>query len=139
MVKDSYVLDVVLKYSTSLGKIQLRLRQSDTMDLDQETQEKIQELQSLEQNMQTILLQKQAFQFELNETENALKELEKSGEEVFKVIGQIMIKSSKEDIKNELTNKKEIISLRLKSIEKQEASLNRELEKIKQEVMKKIK
>jgi prefoldin beta subunit len=109
------------------------------MDLDKETQEKIQELQSLEQNLQNVLIQKQAFQFELNETENALNEIEKSGDEVFKIVGQIMIKSSKQEIQKELKQKKDILSLRLKSIEKQESSLNEELEKIKEEVMKKIK
>jgi len=45
------------------------------MELDKETQEKIQELQSYEQGLHSILIQKQAFQMELNETENALDEI----------------------------------------------------------------
>ena len=40
-----------------------------------ETTKKIQELQILEQSLQTVLLQKQAFQMELNETSLALEEL----------------------------------------------------------------
>ena len=43
--------------------------------INPEIQEKIQQLQMMEQNLQQILLQKQAFQFELNETENAGKEV----------------------------------------------------------------
>ena len=39
-------------------------------------QEEIMQLQILEQNLQNILIQKQNFQIQLNETENALKELE---------------------------------------------------------------
>ena len=46
---------------------------------------KIQEIQFLEQNLQNLLMQKQAFQMELSETQAALKELENSGEEVFKI------------------------------------------------------
>ena len=42
------------------------------MKIDAETGKKIQELQILEQNLQNLLMQKQAFQIELNEIENAL-------------------------------------------------------------------
>jgi len=107
--------------------------------LNQETQEKIQQLQIFEQNIQNLLLQKQAFQFELNETENAIEEVKKAGEEVYKMIGQVMLKASKPEIEKELSQKKDILGLRIKSIEKQEANLKEEAEKIRQEVMKKIK
>lgn len=107
--------------------------------LNQETQEKIQQLQIFEQNIQNLLLQKQAFQFELNETENAIEEVKKTGEEVYKMIGQVMLKASKQEIEKELSQKKDILGLRIKSIEKQESKLKEEVEKIRQEVMKKIK
>ena len=109
------------------------------MDLDKETQKKIQELQIYEQNLQSLIMQKQAFQMELTETENALSEISKTKEDVFKIVGQIMIKSDKQEIKKDLEKKQEIISLRLKSIEKQENEFTKELEKIREEVMKKIK
>ena len=107
--------------------------------IEKETQEKIQHLQILEQNLQSFLLQKQAFQFELNETENALKEVGKTKEDIFKIIGQVMIKSAKEDIENELKQKKDILELRIKSFEKQESRLKEESEKLKEEVIRKIK
>lgn len=107
--------------------------------LNQETQEKIQQLQMFEQNIQNLLLQKQAFQFELNETENAIEEVKKTGEEVYKMIGQVMLKAPKQEIEKELSQKKDILELRIKSIEKQESKLKEEVEKIRQEVMKKIK
>jgi len=109
------------------------------MNIDKETQEKIQELQAYEQNLQGLLMQKQAFQMELTETENALSEISNSKEDIFKLIGNIMIKTSKEKTEKELSQKKDILSLRLKSIEKQESQLSEELEKLKEEVMKKIK
>ena len=60
-----------------------------------------QEMQMVEQSLQNILYQKQAFQMELSETESALTEIEKSGDEVFKIVGQLMIKSDKIKIKKE--------------------------------------
>ncbi len=54
---------------------------------------KLQEMQMLEQNLQNLLMQKQAFEIELSETIAALKEVESSKEQVFKVIGQLMIQA----------------------------------------------
>jgi len=99
-------------------------------------QEKIQEMQILEQQLQNTILQKQAFQIELTETNSAIEELEKSGDEVFKIIGQLMIKSEKSKIKEELLNKQKILELKIKSFEKQENSLTEQLEKLQEEVQK---
>lgn len=102
------------------------------------TDKKIQEMQILEQNLQSLLLQKQAFQMELSETQSALKEIENSGEEVFKIIGQLMIKTDKSKIKQELSNKEKILNLRTKTIEKQEISLTEQLDKFREEVIKNV-
>ena len=95
-----------------------------------EDNKKIQEMQILEQSLQNILLQKQAFQMELSETETALKEIESSDDEVYKIIGQLMIKTKKETINSDLNEKKKILSIRLKNLDKQENSLNEQIEKI---------
>ena len=102
-------------------------------------QEKIQEMQILEQRLQNTILQKQAFQMEVAETNSALEELEKSGDEVFKIIGQLMIKSEKSKIKEELLNKQKILELRINSFEKQETSLSEKLGNIQEEITKSIK
>ena len=52
-------------------------------ELDKQTEAQIQELQVLEQNLQNILMQKQAFQLELAEVENALKEIKKADKYFF--------------------------------------------------------
>ena len=100
---------------------------------------KIQELQFLEQNLQNLLLQKQAFQMELSETQVASKEIEKAGDEVFKIIGQLMIKTDKKRLKDELENKDKILTLRINTLDKQENSLTEKLEKLRDEVMKGLK
>ena len=109
------------------------------MQIDKETQEKIQELQNYEQTMQSIMMQKQAFEIELSETENALGEIMKSKDDVYKLVGNIMIKADKTVIEKELKQKNELLALRLKSINKQEADISKEAELLREEVMKKIK
>jgi prefoldin beta subunit len=69
------------------------------MAIDQETQQKIQELQAYEQNLHSLMMQKQTFQIELNETDSALSEISNSKDDVFKLVGNIMIKSDKETLK----------------------------------------
>lgn len=98
--------------------------------------ENIQELQILEQNLQSLLLQKQAFQFELNETENALSEVSKSKDDIYKITGQIMIKAKKEEVEKELSERKDILSLRIKSIEKQERAFKEKIDSLREELSK---
>lgn len=96
-------------------------------------EEKIQEFHILEQNLQNLLLQKQAFQMELSETVTAKKEIEKS-EDVFKIVGQLMMKTNKDEMKEELSNKEKLLELRIKSIEKQENYLVEKLEALRKEI-----
>lgn len=100
-----------------------------------EKKEKIQEMQILEQSLQNLLMQKQAFQMEISETQSALKEMETSGDEVFKIIGQLMVKSDKSKIKEELSNKEKMLDLRLKTLEKQENSLSEKLEELRSQIL----
>ncbi|MFH1801305.1 MAG: prefoldin subunit [archaeon] len=102
-----------------------------------EQDKKIQEIHFLEQNIQNFLFQKQAFQIELTETRAALEEIEKSGDEVFKIIGQLMIKSEKPKIKKELLDKEKALNLRMKTIEKQENSIKERLNGIRKEIVNK--
>ena len=99
-------------------------------------QDKIQEMQILDQNIQNLFLQKQSLQIEISETQLALKEIENSGDEIFKMVGQLMIKSNKTKVKEELLNKEKFLDIRIKSIEKQENYLTEKLEKLREEIIK---
>ena len=107
-------------------------------EVTKETELKINQLQLYEQSMQTILSQKQQFQMQLVEIESALNELDKS-DTAYKIIGNIMVAANKEDLKTELKSKKDIVGLRLKTLEKQENQIREKTEKIQSEVLKKIK
>ena len=106
--------------------------------MDEQTQQKIQELQGMEQNLHGLVMQKQAFQMELTETENALKEVASSKDDVFKLVGNIMIKTDKKATEDDLTKKKDLLALRLKSIESEEKDLTDKAEALKTDVMAKI-
>ncbi|MEM4245515.1 MAG: prefoldin subunit beta [Candidatus Nanoarchaeia archaeon] len=109
------------------------------MQVSKETEEKIGQLQLMEQNIQNILMQKQAFQTQLFEIENALKELEKTKEETYKIVGPIMVAANKKELKDDLQAKKEVVELRIKNLEKQEKKIKEEAAQIQGEVMKKLK
>ena len=100
-------------------------------------EKKIQEMQILEQTLQNMLLQKQAFQMELSETNSALEEINSSGEDVFRIIGQLMVKTYKKKMLDELANKEKILNLRIKTIDKQESSMMERVEGLKQEILEK--
>ena len=100
-----------------------------------ERDKKIQEMQILEQSMQQIMMQKQAFQMEISETQAALKELDNSGDEAYKVIGQLMLRSDKKEIKKELDNKYKLLKKRADTLDKQEEEFSKKLEEIRDEVL----
>lgn len=88
----------------------------------------------IEQNMQQTLSQKQQFQMQLMEIDSALKEI-KDTEKAYKIVGNIMVSSSKEDLEKDLTSKKEMTEIRVKTFEKQENSLKEKAEGLRKEVM----
>jgi len=109
------------------------------METNKKTQEKIQELQIIEQNLRGLIVQKQTFEMDLYETENAINEILSSKEDIYKMIGNIMIKTDKKKTAEDLKKKKDILSLRIKSINYEEKNLNSKVEEIKKELMEKIK
>ena len=108
-------------------------------NLDEETQQKIQQLQMMEQSFQQLLMQKNAFSMESNETEFIITEVEKTEGEVSRIIGnQVVIKTTKEAILEDMKKKKELLATRMKAIDEQEKQFSEKIESIREEVMKKI-
>ena len=88
-------------------------------------QEQLAKLQQTQQNLQSILMQKQQLESEKHETEKALEELKKAGddESVFKHAGTIMIKSNKKDLIDELEEQIELAKTKASLLVKQEERL----------------
>lgn len=104
-------------------------------DISDESREKVQQLQFIEQNLRSSLLQRQNFQTQLVEVESALGEIEKT-DTAYKIIGNIMVALPKDQIKKELDEKKEFLSLRMQSLEKQEEKLRLRANQLQSEVLK---
>ena len=85
-------------------------------------QEQIMKLQQSQQSLQSIMTQKQHLEIEKTETEKALEELKKIAENdaVFKHAGTVLIKSTKQELIDELEEKQEMAKTRATVLEKQE-------------------
>ena len=109
------------------------------MQITKETEEKIVQLQLIEQNLRSLIIQKQTFQSQLLEIENAVDELKNAKGTTYKIIGTIMVASDKNELSKDLKSKKEMIELRIKNLENQEKKLRGKTESIQGDVMKKLK
>ncbi len=108
------------------------------MEVSKETEQKIGQLQMFEQSLQNFLGQKQQFQVQLVEVDSALNELE-STEKAYKIVGNIMVESDKTELKADLQSKKEMLELRIKTMEKQESQVREKASQLQSEILKKIK
>ncbi|MFW6449528.1 MAG: prefoldin subunit beta [Nanoarchaeota archaeon] len=86
-------------------------------------------LQMLEQNIQNYSRQRQQFELHLKEVESAIAELEDT-DESYKIIGNIMVKSSKDKLKKELNDKKRAYDVRIKNLQEQEEKLKKKSDEL---------
>ena len=93
-------------------------------------QEQLAQFQQTQQNFQSILMQKQQLESQKLETERALEELKKAGDDeaVFKHAGTIMIKSNKKDLLEELEEQMELAKTKASLLAKQEERLKATLQ-----------
>lgn len=85
-------------------------------------QEQLARLQQAQQNLQAILAQKQQLDLDQHESNKALEELKKAGDDetVYKFVGSIMIKSTKKALIDELEERNELSKTRATVLAKQE-------------------
>tara|TARA_Y100000310_G_C20704099_1_gene833164 strand:+ start:19697 stop:20044 length:348 start_codon:yes stop_codon:yes gene_type:complete len=105
--------------------------------MNPETEKKIGQLQMYEQSIQQFLAQKNQFQSQLMEVDSALAELKKT-DTAYKIIGNIMVLSEKDDLKKDLDSKKEMLELRIKTMEKQESQVKEKTSKLQSEILTKL-
>ncbi|MDI6883842.1 MAG: prefoldin subunit beta [Hadesarchaea archaeon] len=79
------------------------------------------QFQEVQQQTQVLLAQRQQLELLLRETERALEELGKLPEDavVHKSVGTILVRSNKGELQKELTEQKETLDLRVKTLERQ--------------------
>lgn len=94
----------------------------------------IQQLSLIEQNLSATTNQKQSFQKQILEIDNALEELQ-DRKEGYHIVGTLMIKKPAKDIKADLEKKKKMYELRLSSLEKQEETLKKQAKELQEQVV----
>ncbi|MBT3582471.1 hypothetical protein HN924_03460 [Candidatus Woesearchaeota archaeon] len=109
------------------------------MTKEAEIQEKIMQMQSLQQRLQVFAAQKQQFQLQQIEIENALKEVSKTKKPVYSLVGEIMIEKTVSSIKKDLEIKKKEIDIKVKNIEIQEKKTRKSADELQKEVTKVLK
>jgi len=97
----------------------------DISKLPPQIQQRLLRLQQLQQTLQGVMAQKQQLTLQLNEVEQASNELEKLTETavIYKSIGALLVKSKKDKVTTELTERKELLKMRVDVLAKQETRL----------------
>jgi len=90
-----------------------------------EIQQKLLKFQQLQQQLQLISQQRQQIELQLGEVTRASEEVGKltAKSDVYKSVGNLLIKSSKTGISKELKERKETLDLRVNTLKKQEEKL----------------
>ena len=87
--------------------------------------------QMIQQQMQAMLMQREQINMQLMELKNAIQELEKSSEkEVYKIAGPVLVKKPRADVLADLKEKEELLSMRMKSLEKAETKTKEQMDEL---------
>ena len=94
-----------------------------------EAQQMFLQMQQMQKQLQSIDMQKQNIAYQKMEIEKALEEVKKCDEkeEMFKIVGPIMIKSDKKKLENELSDTTKNIENNLKLLEETEKKIGEKL------------
>jgi len=106
-------------------------------ELSPQMQNQIAQYQQIQQQLQVLVNQRVQLEAKVREIESTLEELGKIGPDttVYKSIGTILVRADDRDaVKKELEEHKETISIRVRSIQKQEKSLGDRFEQLQQKI-----
>ena len=100
--------------------------------LPPQVQERLLRLQQLQQTLNSVLSQKQQVELEIAEIDQANGELQKLGDgaTVYKATGSLMIKTEKQKITTELTERKDLLNTRVTILTKQEERLRSQIKEV---------
>jgi len=101
-----------------------------------ELQTQLVKLQQLQDQLNRLLTEKNVIDGELREINKILQELSQlaAGTPVYKIVGNLLVKTDKEAIQKELNDRKELLELRSKTYQKQENLLRTQLEDLQKKV-----
>lgn len=88
------------------------------------------ELQDIQAKLQAITVEKQQLMMQQNDIDRALQSLKDVDGKTYEMIGTLLVERSKEDIEKDLLERKQLIGVRLESIEKNERTYKSRLQSI---------
>jgi len=95
----------------------------------------VMQAQAYQQQLQIVVTQKEALNLQLIEIGKAMEELSKpSKEDVYKIVGPVLIKVKRPEAKQDIESKKELIELRMKTLEKGGKKLKEKLEELREKL-----
>jgi prefoldin beta subunit len=95
----------------------------------------INQFQMYQQQLQSVSFQKESLRLQNIEIDKALEELNATKEEkAYKITGQIMISKAVDELKKELNENKEVVGVRMKSLEKIEERINSKLNELQEKL-----
>jgi len=103
-------------------------------------QEELAKLQQLQQTLQIIVSQRQQVEMELTDTDKALEELKKMGDDaiIYKSVGMLLVKKDKESVTKDLTERRELLSVRASVLGKQEERTREKLRELQQQIQSRL-
>jgi prefoldin beta subunit len=109
-----------------------------TAELPPQIQNQIAQLQQLQQQIQALSMQKSQIEAMQKESKMALDELERLTDNavVYRSVGELVIKTSKEESVSKLKDREETLSLRLQSISRQEERLTTRFKQLQEQIQK---
>ena len=108
----------------------------DISRLPPQVQQRLLRLQQLQQSLQSVLSQKQQLDMQLTEVEQASSELEKLDDTavIYKSIGALLVKSEIEKVTTDLTDRKELLKMRVEKKRKQEERLRTQVKDLQEKL-----
>ncbi len=103
--------------------------------------EQLTRLDNLQQNLQSVAMQKQQVEAEASDADKTLEELKNVApeEQIYKYVGSLLVKVTKESITKELEEKKDISSTRTLVLNKQETRLKENIKELQAKIDEMIK
>ena len=107
-----------------------------TAELPPQVQNQIAQLQQIQQQIQALAMQKSQIEAMQKESKMALDELDRLTDDavVYRNVGELVIKTSKEESITKLKDREETLSLRLQSISRQEERLTSRFKQLQEQI-----
>ncbi len=117
-------------------KIEEYKMSQDISRLPPQIQQRLLRLQQLQQTLQGVMSQKQQLELQLTEVEQAVTELDKLDEAavIYKSIGALLVKSEKNRVTTDLTERKELLKMRVDVLAKQEERLRTQVKDLQEKL-----